>query len=72
MEAKLVKIADKISNVREIGVDPPEGWSVERRRKYFAWSKQVVTGLGPVNPDLERLFAATLKRSMEILDQTEG
>ena len=25
--AKLIKIADKISNVREIGNDPPKGWS---------------------------------------------
>jgi guanosine-3',5'-bis(diphosphate) 3'-pyrophosphohydrolase len=68
MEAKLVKLADKISNVREIGVDPPEGWSVERRRKYFEWSKEVVGALGPVNPELERLFAAVLAQSTRVLE----
>lgn len=37
-EAKLVKIADKISNLRDIVVSPPADWSVERRQNYFRCS----------------------------------
>lgn len=42
--AKVIKLADKISNVREIGVDPPETWTLERRRQYFAWAARVGRG----------------------------
>lgn len=55
--AKIIKIADKISNVREIGVDPPKDWDVERRLEYFIWSKRVVDAIGDVNPELQERFA---------------
>jgi guanosine-3',5'-bis(diphosphate) 3'-pyrophosphohydrolase len=58
--AKLIKIADKISNVREIGNDPPVDWSVERRRDYFTWAEKVVAALGSSNAQLEREFAAAV------------
>jgi guanosine-3',5'-bis(diphosphate) 3'-pyrophosphohydrolase len=54
--AKLIKLADKISNVREIGADPPAKWSVERQQAYFAWARQVVNGIGNINTSLEVLF----------------
>ncbi|MGK2960934.1 MAG: HD domain-containing protein [Gemmatimonadaceae bacterium] len=65
--AKVIKLADKISNVREIGVDPPETWDVERRKEYFAWAGRVVTAIGSINPELQGLFASTLKTSTRIL-----
>lgn len=65
--AKVIKLADKISNVREIGVDPPESWTLERRRGYFTWAARVVEAIGSVNPELERLFASTLETSTRIL-----
>jgi len=55
-EAKLVKLADKISNVRDVGSKPPTDWTLERRREYFDWAKRVVDGLRGVDPLLERLF----------------
>jgi guanosine-3',5'-bis(diphosphate) 3'-pyrophosphohydrolase len=58
--AKLIKLADKISNVREIGEDPPEDWGRKRREKYFKWAEEVVEALGSVNRDLEKLFADTV------------
>ena len=42
--AKLVKLADKTCNLRDIAVAPPADWSVERRRKYFDWAREVVFG----------------------------
>lgn len=61
--AKLIKLADKISNVREIGEDPPIEWDEERCNTYFDWAKQVVDAIGRINPELETLFARTLDKS---------
>lgn len=55
-EAKLVKLADKICNVREILENPPEGWSNERKVHYFFWSKAVVDNLGDVNKPMQKKF----------------
>ena len=54
--AKLVKLADKIANVRDILASPPAGWSLERRREYFDWAKSVVDQLHGTNARLERKF----------------
>ena len=73
--AKLVKLADKICNLRDIAAAPPASWSVERRRDYLAWAKEVVAGLRGVSPRLERLFdeacAAGLAR-LEAGAETSG
>jgi GTP diphosphokinase / guanosine-3',5'-bis(diphosphate) 3'-diphosphatase len=55
-EAKLVKLADKICNLRDMIDAPPAGWSLERRREYFDWAKEVVDRLRGVHPGLEALF----------------
>jgi guanosine-3',5'-bis(diphosphate) 3'-pyrophosphohydrolase len=55
-EAKLVKLADKISNLRDLGASPPKTWPKSRVREYFDWAKSVVDGLRGVHPRLERIF----------------
>jgi len=54
--AKLVKLADKICNLRDLRQHPPVGWSRARKRQYFDWARQVVDGLRGVHPGLERAF----------------
>lgn len=54
--AKLVKLADKICNLRDILHAPPAGWDVERKRRYFDWAKDVVDGLRGTNAALEAVF----------------
>lgn len=54
--AKQIKIADKISNVRDIAVSPPADWPLERRREYLTWSERVVAGCRGVNPKLDQAF----------------
>lgn len=54
--AKLVKLADKISNLRDVATSPPAGWPLERRREYFDWAKSVVDRLRGVHPRLEAEF----------------
>jgi guanosine-3',5'-bis(diphosphate) 3'-pyrophosphohydrolase len=60
--AKLVKLADKIANVRDMLARPPAGWSIERRREYFDWAKTVVDQLRGTNAKLERRFDQIYRR----------
>jgi guanosine-3',5'-bis(diphosphate) 3'-pyrophosphohydrolase len=54
--AKMIKIVDKISNIRSIVETPPTKWSLARKREYLAWSERVVAGCRGSNEALERLF----------------
>ena len=56
--AKLVKLADKTCNLRDLATTPPADWSDERRREYFDWAKKVVAGLRGTNAALEAAFDA--------------
>jgi guanosine-3',5'-bis(diphosphate) 3'-pyrophosphohydrolase len=55
-QAKLVKLADKICNLRDIATSPPAGWPVARKQEYFDWAKSVIDGLRGVHPVLEAIF----------------
>lgn len=57
-QAKLVKLADKISNLRDVAATPPADWSLQRRQEYFDWAKQVVDRVRGVHPVLEQVFDA--------------
>lgn len=54
--ARAVKLADKICNLRDVVVNPPSGWELERRQAYFDWAKQVIDGLRGQHIVLESLF----------------
>ncbi|HEM7880272.1 TPA: bifunctional (p)ppGpp synthetase/guanosine-3',5'-bis(diphosphate) 3'-pyrophosphohydrolase [Burkholderia contaminans] len=56
--AKLVKLADKICNLRDIARNPPADWSLERKQAYFDWAKSVVDPMRGVHPGLEAIFDA--------------
>src|SRR5512135_2066956 len=51
--AKLVKLADKICNLRDVADRPPAKWDLQRRQEYFEWAKQVIDGLRGIHPALE-------------------
>jgi (p)ppGpp synthase/HD superfamily hydrolase len=65
--AKLIKLADKISNVRSIIQTPPANWSLERKREYLDWSEQVVAGCRGSNPALEKLYDETVAEGRRVL-----
>ena len=67
--AKLIKIADKISNVREISVNPPKKWKRKRRAEYFDWAESVVNAIGEVNAGLEETFNETVGRARASLQE---
>jgi (p)ppGpp synthase/HD superfamily hydrolase len=54
--AKLLKLADKTSNLRALVSSPAPDWSVRRKIEYIDWARKVVQGLRPANAALERLF----------------
>ena len=65
-EAKLVKLADKICNLRDVLASPPADWSSERKQNYFDWAAKVVFGIRGVHPELEAAFDRILARQDEL------
>lgn len=65
--AKLVKLADKISNIRSLVASPPDGWTGKRIVEYIDWSVAVVAGLRGINQGLERQFDAAVAAARETL-----
>ncbi|EIJ44261.1 guanosine polyphosphate synthetase/pyrophosphohydrolase [Beggiatoa alba B18LD] len=65
--AKLVKLADKICNVRDILYTPPQTWSVTRCLEYVQWSEQVIQGIRGVNPILEAEFDQLVQQTRQVL-----
>jgi guanosine-3',5'-bis(diphosphate) 3'-pyrophosphohydrolase len=54
--AKLIKLADKACNVRNLVTMPPKDWSLERRQEYLLWTEKVVAGLRGTNAALEEYY----------------
>lgn len=69
--AKQIKLADKISNIRDVTENPPDGWDLQRRREYVEWGENVVAGLRGANPQLARLFDELVIRAKESLTSSE-
>jgi (p)ppGpp synthase/HD superfamily hydrolase len=64
--AQVIKLADKISNLRSMLASPPADWSLERRQQYFEWARQVVSGLtapnGRLKAEFDELYARFQQR----------
>lgn len=69
--AKLVKLADKISNLRSLIRTPPAAWSRERQQAYVMWGDEVMrAGLRGCNAALEQAFDGAVaggKQALSIL-----
>ncbi len=62
-QAKLVKLADKICNIRDVAHAPPSRWDLARRQEYFDWARAVVDGVRGTHPGLEALFDRIYRES---------
>ncbi len=69
IRAQVIKLADKISNLRSILNSPPADWDRKRKEEYFAWAKQVVDGFTAPNPILKAEFEATHRRFEDLVRQ---
>lgn len=55
-QARMLKIADKTSNLRAMALSPPMGWDLERRNDYIDWAEAVVAGCRGLSERLEEGF----------------
>jgi guanosine-3',5'-bis(diphosphate) 3'-pyrophosphohydrolase len=63
-QAKLVKLADKLYNLRDLERATPIGWDRHRVKEYFKWAKQVVTELRGTNEALEMALDDLINRQL--------
>ena len=57
-KAQLVKLADKICNLRDVAANPPARWPLKRQIEYFDWAKSVIDAMRGTHVRLEALFDA--------------
>jgi len=54
--AALIKVADKICNLRDLGQSPPIHWTVERKGKYIECARDVARALPISRHRMRRVF----------------
>jgi len=65
--AKLIKLADKLVNCRDILLSPPKDWPLARRQAYIQWAADVVYEIRGTNPSLENAFDKMLLEAQKKL-----
>lgn len=70
-QAKLVKLADKTSNLRTIAKSPPMGWDRKQREDYVEWAQAVIKGCRGSNSLLEKLFDEAAGNSRAIIGSAD-
>ena len=58
-EARLIKMADVISNLRAIAVSPPAGWPADRKFGYLEGCRQLIDAGRGTDAAIERTFDQT-------------
>ncbi len=66
--AKLVKLADKTANLRDVVASPPDGWSGDRIDNYVEWGKAVIDRLRGTHAQLESLFDRAYEQGRQIVE----
>lgn len=66
--ARIIKLADKITNCQDILLTPPEDWTLQRRRDYIQWGADVISQIRGTNPALEAAFDQLISEAEEKLD----
>lgn len=64
-EARLLKIADKTSNLRSLASSPPADWAARRRIDYVSWAETVVAGCRGLNIHLENEFDKAARQARD-------
>jgi len=59
-KAAMIKMADKICNMRDIANSPPADWDLARKKAYYHWGNIVVSALPKCNGKLEAAFEECL------------
>ncbi|GMR53997.1 hypothetical protein PMAYCL1PPCAC_24192, partial [Pristionchus mayeri] len=64
MQTKLVKLADKLYNLRDLERATPIGWDKRRVKEYFKWSRDVIAGCKGTNDALEAALDDIINRNL--------
>ena len=67
--ASLIKLGDKISNLRGIRSSPPADWSLERKRAYARWAGEVIAGIRAPDAGLLAEFTRVQTDLLQHLDE---
>jgi (p)ppGpp synthase/HD superfamily hydrolase len=70
-QARMLKIADKTSNLRAMALSPPMGWDLERRDEYINWAEAVVAGCRGLNTQLEGDFDDAVRHARAAIASTK-
>jgi GTP diphosphokinase / guanosine-3',5'-bis(diphosphate) 3'-diphosphatase len=68
--AKILKTADKISNLKALELSPPTNWPLSRRLKYVTWARAVHVGLKGASRVLDRMFEKQADRTDRALSRS--
>lgn len=68
--ARIIKLADKLVNCRDVLLSPPKDWPLTRRQAYIQWAADVVYEIRGVNPALENAFDEMLQDAQTQLNFT--
>ena len=68
--ARIIKIADKLVNCRDILHMPPKDWTLVRRQEYIQWAADVLAKIRGTNPPLEAAFDKMAAQAEAELDFT--
>lgn len=68
--AKLLKLADKTSNLRSLAKSPPADWNSERQAEYLGWALKVAEGLRGTNTWLEARFDEAVRQVHRALNMS--
>jgi guanosine-3',5'-bis(diphosphate) 3'-pyrophosphohydrolase len=66
--ARIIKLADKITNCRDILDSPPQDWSQKRCQEYIQWAADVIAQFRGTNKKLENSFDELIDEAQTKLD----
>jgi guanosine-3',5'-bis(diphosphate) 3'-pyrophosphohydrolase len=70
--AAMIKLADKIANLRDVANRPPAHWNVGRRIEYAGWAMRVVEGLPVSEHPLVDIFKVEFERCVQICMKSDS
>lgn len=65
LEARQVKIADMISNLRSLRLEDSPDWPLRFRKQYVDFAEKVFAGCRGLNPRLDEVFKTTLTETRQ-------
>lgn len=68
-DARMLKLADKTSNVRALAASPPADWEPERCFAYVEWAQSVAASCKGLNDKLDRAFDAAVEEARKAISQ---